>query len=241
MQLRDYPLKPRGILIPGNVEIIVRNERGKREPKHCRHEHNIWVNLGREYLARVVAPNSTLSDHYAETGPSSREFIKYMGVGIGGESQTHPSAYLSPLKDDYPPADLSGIPGNAGNQFSDEDLTVQYLERPVRCNLDSDPNTWLEPVSTPVTFLNSSKTLRLDHLFTVTDVNTARVPNYSIVPLSEVGLFLATEDPDAGNVYDSGAPNYVGAGRQRLVAYNTFEAIPKTVSFSLEIRWELRF
>jgi hypothetical protein len=238
MKMRDYPLKPRGVLIPGNVEIIVRDN-GKRVPKHCRHEHNIWVNLGREYLARVVAPNDLLTDHNVETGPSNREFIKYMGVGIGGDSQTHPSAYISPLSTDYPPADVSGVPGHPGNQFSDEDLTVQYLERPVKIN--EVTNQWMEAVSTPVVFLNSSMTLRLDHLFTITDINTACVPNYTIVPLSEVGLFLSTQDPDALNVYDPGAPNQVGAGRQRLLAYNTFEAIPKTVSFSLEIRWELRF
>lgn len=239
MRLRDYPLRPRGILIPGNVEIIARDDRGKRVSKHCRHEHNIWVNLGREYLARVVAPNNALTDHNVETGPSSREFIKYMGVGIGGDTQTHPSAYIAPLSTDYPPADISGAPGGPGNQFSDEDLTVAYLERPVKIN--ETTYQWLEMVATPVVFLNSSKTLRLDHLFTVTDINTARTPNYTIVPLSEVGLFLQTQNPDASNVYDPGAPNYVGAGRQRLVAYNTFEAIPKTVSFSLEIRWELRF
>jgi hypothetical protein len=237
MKLRDYPLRPRGLLIPGNVEIIVR-ERGKRVLKHCRHEHNIWVNLGREYLARVIAPNNALDDHWAEP---PREFIKWMGVGIGGASQTHPSAYIDPLKTDYPPADASGLPGQPGNQQTDDDLTVINLERPVRINLESDPNTWLEPVATPVVFLDSSKTLRLDHLFEQTDVNNGSIPAYTIVPLAEVGLFLSIEDPDAANVYDSGAPNYVGAGRQKLVAYNTFEAIPKTVAFTLEIRWELRF
>lgn len=237
MRLRDYPLKPRGITIPGNVEIIVR-ERGKRAPKHCRHEHNIYVDLGREYLARVIAPNDALDDHNVEP---PREFIKYMGVGIGGDSQIYPSAYLPPLSTDYPPADASGLPGQPGNQFSDEDLTVQYLERPVRINLEASPNTWLEPVATPVVFLNSSKTVRLDHLFETPDINNARIPAYTVVPLSEVGLFLAPEDPDALNVYDSGAPNHVGAGRQNLVAYNTFEPIPKTIAFSLEIRWELRF
>jgi hypothetical protein len=237
MKLRDYPLKPRGMMIPGNVWITVR-ERGKRVLKHCRHEHNIWVDLGREYLARVVAPNDLLSDHNVEP---PREFIKYMGVGIGGSSQTHPAAYITPLSTDYPPADPGGVPGQPGNQFTDDDLTVQTLERPVRVNLEADPNTWMEPVATPVVFLNSSKTVRFDHLFEPPDINNARIPAYTIVPLSEVGLFLATENPDAGNVYDSGAPNWVGAGRQKLVAYNTYEAIPKTISFSLEIRWELRF
>jgi len=241
MRVRDYPLKPKGLLIPGNVEIITR-EGGKRVMKHCRHEHNIWVDLGREYLARVVSPNAALTDHNVEgINPGDREFIKYMGVGIGGESQTHPSAYLTPLSTDYPPADVLGIPGQPGNMYSDEDLTVTTLERPVRTNLEISANTWLVPVATPIVFLNNSKTVRFDHLFQTVDVNNSSIPAYTIVPLSEVGLFLATQDPEAGNVYDGGAPNKIGAGRQSLVAYNTFEAIPKTTSFSLEIRWELRF
>lgn len=240
MKLRDYPLKPKGLWIPANVTITAR-ERGKIVPRHCRHSHNIWVDLGREYLARVVAPNTALDDHYAESA-GTREFIKYMGVGIGGDSQTHPSAYASPLSTDYPPADPSGVPGNPGNDQSDDDLTVTHLERPVKINLDASPNTWLAPVITPVTFLDSSRTVRFDHLFDTTDVNEANIPSYSVVPLSEVGLFIATQDPESANVYDAGnPPTYVGAGRQQLVAYNTFEAIPKTTSFSLEIRWELRF
>jgi hypothetical protein len=237
MKFRDYPLRPGGLTIPGNLWIDVR-ERGKLVKKHCRHEHNIWVDLGREYLARVVSPNTAADDHYAEP---PREFIKYMGVGIGGDSNTSPYAYTTPLSTDYPPADVSGLPGQAGNQFTDDDLTVQTLERPVRINLEADPNTWLEPVLSPPTFLNNSRTVRFDHLFEPPDINNGQIPAYTVVPLSEVGLFLSTEDPDAANVYDPGAPNQVGAGRQNLVAYNTFEAIPKTTSFSLEIRWELRF
>lgn len=237
MKLRDYPLRQRGMLIPGNVEIIVR-ERGKRVMKHCRHEHNIWVNLGREYLARVIAPNAALDNHYNEPPV---EFVKYMGFGIGGSSQNNVLAYQPSMSTDYPPADPSGTPGFAGNQFADDDLTVQTLERPVRVYIDSDPNTWLIPVNAPPTFLNDSKTVRFDALLTQVAVNQARIPSYPVVPLSEVGLFLSVEDPDSSDVYDPGAPNYVGAGRQNLVAYNTYEPIPKTISFTLEVRWELRF
>jgi hypothetical protein len=236
---RDYPIRKPGSLVPmnGNVWYTARDERGKRIPKYCRHEHNIWVDLGREYLARVVAPNDTHTDHNQEP---PREFIAYMGVGIGGDSQTHPLAYTDPLKTDYPPADPSGAPGGTGNQQTDEDLTVTYLERPVKVNLSSP--IWIVPVATPVAFLSASKTVRFDYLYTVDAINTARIPDYPVVPLSECGLFLVTQDPDAANVYDTGnPPTMVGAGRQLVVAYNTFEPIPKTISFSLEIRWELRF
>lgn len=233
MQLRDYPLKPKGMIIPGNVEVIVR-ERGKRVPQHCRHDHNIWVDLGREYLARVIAPNVGATDHYAEP---PREFVQYMGVGIGGDSQVHPSAYQSPLKDDYPPATGSS-PGADGNMQSDDDLTITYLERPVK--IDAVSPLWLDDVVQPPTFLNSNRTLRLDRLFTEPELNS--VGPYTVVPVSEIGLFLGTQDPAAANVYDvSNPPSMVGAGRQTLLAYNTFEPIPKTISFTFEVRWELRF
>jgi hypothetical protein len=232
MQLRDYPLKRNGLLIPGNVLIIVR-ERGKRVLKHCRHEHNIWVDLGREYLARVIAPNPGFSDHIAEP---PREFIRYMGVGIGGDSQHHPAAYTAPLSTAYPPATGSS-PGGAGNQFSDDDLTVPTLERPVLFSVSD----WLADIANPPTYPIST-TLRCDRLFNTADINS--VGPYTTVPLSEVGLFLATQNAGEayGNVYDlSNPPTMIGAGRQTLLAYNTFEAIPKTTSFSLEIQWELRF
>lgn len=237
MKLRDYPLKPTGMLVPANVEIIAR-ERGKRMPKHCRHSHNIWVDLGREFIARVIAPNDDLNDHWGESA-GNREYIQYMGVGIGGDSQWHSSAWASPLKDDYPPGLGAGL---VGNLQTDDSLAVTMLERPVALNITGGSEVWLGNVKTPVTFLNDSKTLRLDRLFTETECNLeGGLGPYTIVPLSEVALFLSKEDASASNVYDgSNPPTMVGAGRQTVVSYNTFEAIPKTVSFSLEVRWELR-
>lgn len=230
MRFREYPIGKGALTIPANVDIIVR-ERGKIVPKHCRSDHNIWVDLGREYLARVIAPNTALTDHYAEP---PREFVACMGFGIGGDSQSDANAYTSPLKDDYPP----GIgQGSTGNQQSDEVTTVTTLERPVKINVASP--IWLDSVVTPVVFSTSTR-VRFDHVLSDPDVNS--VGPYTIVPLSEVGLFLSTQDEDAVNVYDAlNPPTYVGAGRQTLVAYNTFAPIPKTASFSLEVRWELRF
>jgi len=236
MDFYDRPLISKsGLLIPANISIVVR-ERGKRVPQHCRDDHNIWVDLGREYLPRVISPNTGFTDHYAES-PSMREFVQFMGVGIGGESQRHPAAYTIPLSTDYPPATGSS-PGGWGNKQSDEDLTVTTLERPVEINPTSP--IWMDNIVTPVTYLNSGRTVRYDHLFTETMINS--VGPYTVVPLSEIGLFLGTQDKDAVNVYDvSNPPTMVGAGRQTLLAYNTFESIPKTISFSLEVRWELRF
>jgi hypothetical protein len=234
MNLIDRPLVNKGgLLIPANVSIVVR-ERGKRVPQHCREDHNIWVDLGREYLARVISPNVGFTNHDVEPPV---EVVQFMGIGIGGESQWHPAAYIAPLMNDYPPA-TGAAPGGWGNKQTDEDPLVTTLERPVKLNIASP--IWLDNIVTPVTYLNSGKTVRYDHLFDETVINS--VGPYTVVPLSEIGLFLSTRDKDAANVYDlSNPPTMVGAGRQTLLAYNTFEAIPKTVSFSLEVRWELRF
>lgn len=240
MIFRDYPLTRKGMLIPANVEIIAR-ERGKRVPKHCRHSHNIWVDLGREYLPRVIAPNDTFTDHHSEgVSPGDREFIQYMGLGCGGDSQWHYSAYEAPISDDYPPGNAQG---STGNMYSDEDLTVTTLERPVAITRSGIDPVWLGEVATPVEFLNNSKTLRVKRLFTEPECNNdGGLGPYTIVPLSEIGLFLSTALPITADVFDTGnPPTMIGSGRQTLVAYNTFESIPKTLSFSLEVRWELRF
>lgn len=122
--------------------------------------------------------------------------------------------------------------------YTDEELGITTLERPVKIN--PVPPTWLDNVVQPPTFLNADKTVRFDHLFDFPEINS--VGPYTIVPLSEIGLFLSTADPEAFNVYDPlNMPSMIGPGRQLLVAYNTFASIPKTVAFSLEIRWELRF
>lgn len=222
------------LLKPYNVKVTT-YERGKRVPKYCYEEHNIWVNSGREYLARVVAPNSGLTDHYNEP---PREFVAYMGVGIGGSRQTNSAAYTAPLSADYPPADAGGAPGNTGNQQVDTLLTVSQLERPVKIKASSP--IWLAAVATPVVFSNSNRTVSFTRVFSETDINLSGT--YSVVPVSELALFLSTQDPDAANVYDvSNTPSMIGAGRQTLVAYKTIIPIPKTSAFSFVTEWELRF
>jgi len=243
--LVDHPLKgAQGPDALANFTAIVR-ERGKIVPRHCRHNHNIWVTLGREYLARVIAPNTAKDDHYAETGPANREFIKYMGLGIGGTSQTHPSAYLTPLSVDYPPA--TGVaPGGAGNKYTDSDLTVKNLERPVALSWGVTNELWLGEVSTPVDFPLAT-TLLLRRLFTAPEINQVLEPglphNYTVVPVAEAALFLSTQPDEAAKVtvYDVGAPDWIPVSRQDALAYNTFEPIPLTTAFELELRWELRF
>lgn len=242
--LVDYPLQDgRNPDALANFTAIVR-ERGKIVPRYCRQNHNIWVTLGREYLARVIAPNTAKDNHYAETPPANKEFLLYMGLGIGGTSQTHPMAYQAPLSTDYPPA-TGAAPGGEGNLYTDSDLTVKNLERPVALSWGTSDEVWLGEVNTPVTFPIAT-TLKLVRLFTTTDINQVLEPgsphNYTVVPVSEAGLFLSTQAAELArtSVYNASSP-YIPTSRQDCLAYNTFDPIPLTTAFEMELRWELRF
>jgi hypothetical protein len=186
-------------------------------------------------LARVISPNAGLTDHNAEP---PREFVSFVGFGIGGFRQTNSYAYSSPLKDDYPPAALNGLPGSDGNMQEDTTLTVSQLERPVKINATSP--IWLGPVATPVVFSNSNRTVKFTYVLSESAINA--VGPYSVVPISEIALFLSTQDKDATNVYDlTNTPSMVGAGRPICVAYKAIVPVPKTAAFSNILEWELRF
>jgi len=248
--LADRPLGgKRGVEVArANVEIVVR-ERGKKLPQHCRSDHNIWVTLGREYLAQVTAGDATFTEHYGEAA-GTRRFVQYMGLGIGGIYQTNPAAYMAPLSTDYPPADLSGVPGLDGNKFTGSDLSVATLERPVAlAEVAAGPPAvlrWLAEVGS-VSFPIPT-TQKVTRAFAAAELNTIGATVYPIVPVSESGLFLSYRGPGSalhecewGLVYDMGMPGCIAVTRHPLVAYNPFEPIPVTVTFELELRWELRY
>jgi hypothetical protein len=189
-------------------------ERGKIVARRV--GHNIWVDLGRTYLASLIS--------YASFGPDTAEQnnrIKYMGLGIGGTRQTSLSvANSSPMSDAYP--------GN--NTQTDTDPTVTTLERPVRVSgTTTDPpydagDVWLGRVQAPV--IHSPSTVALfRRVFTSAEVSYS---TFLAVPLSEVGLFTAAANP-------TGVPN------NTFVAYDTFDTLTKTAAFELQVDWEIRF
>lgn len=216
-----------------NVRITAR-ERGKRVPQLCREGHNIWVNQGRQYLAEVISPlNGSFAAHYND---SPVRFVRYMGLGIGGDSQTAtiPAAFDT----DYP----------GQNIYDDETITVAYLERPVKVSgtagVGSSAGVWMNSVTAPPTFSGSPVTkVEFDTLFDTADLHLSGA--YPSVPVSEIGLFLSSEEPSrtSEEVYDYlTAPAYINAStRQKLIAYNTFDTITKTVSVALEVHWEISF
>lgn len=197
------------IEVKANVKIIAR-ERGKIVD--VREVHNIFTNLGGEYVVDLF-------------GGSSSETVQYMGVGIGSDEQTINIASVYPSLD-------STYPGQ--NVFSDDDPTITVLERPVQITA----GTWM---IAPTASEPDSKTYRLTYLFSGTEINMSGA--YPIVPISESGLHLSSENP-ASNAYTGGtAPDYIGPARltdQRVIAYNGFAPVSKGAGVTIEVRWELR-
>jgi hypothetical protein len=200
------------IEVKQNVHLVAR-ERGKIVAR--RDGHNIWVNLGREYLASLIAYSS-----FTPVTPERDDRIRYMGVGIGGTRQLALAvANAVPL--------ITAYPGS--NAQTDTDPTVTTLERPVRITGSSDPypgqgaDVWVGQVQAPATHGTATE-VTFKRLFTTLEVS---YNPFLSVPLSEVGLFTGSADV---NVYNN-----------LLVAYDTFDTLSKTDAFELEIDWTVRF
>ena len=200
------------IEVKSNIELTLR-ERGKIKAR--RTGHNIWVNLGSEYLAELISLQS-----YSPDTPYTDYRIKYFGLGIGGSAQKALDVA------NYPP--ISG-PYVGTNGQTDTDPTISTLERPVRVSGSPSAypgvsgDAWLGLIgsSDPITVPGQSTFRRT---FTQAEVNYS---SFVSVPLSEIGLFTSGADPE----------NY----QNLLVAYHTFDTLSKTAAFSLEVVWTIRF
>lgn len=224
MILRDI------IQVKSNVFITAR-ERGKRIPKLCRASHNVYVNLGRQFLAEVISPLAGF------TGRVNDSMVQYMGMGIGGDEQTIGIATTYPTLNSH-------YPGQ--NIYSDLVTAVTWLERPVKVSgtagTGASPGVWLNQVVAPPD-LTGVTTVEFEALFADSEMHLAGA--YPAVPLSEVGLFLSSETAsrNSNEVYDYiSAPDYINTStRQQLIAYNAFAPLTKTPTVSLEIHWQLQF
>lgn len=193
--------------------IITARERGKIVAR--REGHNIWLNLGREYLAQLIA--------YASFGPDvpvRDDRVKYMGLGIGGSRQLALGvANADPLLTAYPGTNLQ----------TDSDPGVVTLERPVRLTGGTTPypgigtDTWLGQVAAPVVHPVATQT-KFIRTFSSSEISYG---TFLSVPICEVMMFSASADP---TVY-----NNTG------IAYDTFDTISKTAAFELEVDWTIRF
>lgn len=197
-----------------NLELTMR-ERGKLVCAPQRRIHNIWLNLGREYLASLIAYSS-----FSPLTPERNDRIRYMGLGIGGSRQ------LAPGTANTPPV-ASAYPGS--NAQVDTDPNVLRLERPVRVSGSSTAypgsasDVWLGQVQAPPQHPTTTSTT-FRRLFGLLEVSY--LP-FQSVPLSEVGLFTDAANP---NIYNN-----------TMVAYDTFDTLSKTDAFELEVAWTIRF
>ena len=202
------------IEVKQNLKIIAR-ERGKIVER--REGHNIFLNLGREWLARLISYTS-----FSPLTPEDDNRIRYMGFGIGGSRQLAPgTANVSPLVDGYP----------GTNGQTDTDPTVTTLERPVRISGSSVTypglagDIWLGQVQ-PVTSASHGTAWEVTFVRLFTQEELSYLP-YLTVPLSEIMLFTNAADPGY----------YLGTG----MAYDTFDTLSKTVAFELQVEWTIRF
>ncbi len=201
--------------VKNNLRITAR-ERGKIVQR--RDGHNIWVDLGREYLASLIALVS-----YGPDTPERNDRIKYIGFGIGGTRQIAPGvANAAPMSVAYPGTNLQ----------TDTDPSVTTLERPVRVSgtttSPSSPynpaDVWLGTIQAPPIH-NTPTQATFRRLFTQTEVSYS---TFATVPLSEVMLFTSAANP-------------VGVPLNTGVAYDTFDTISKTGALELEVEWTVRF
>lgn len=206
------------IEVRSNLELTFR-ERGKVVTR--RKGHNIWLNLGREYLAKLIS----YSAYGAPGTPEEDMRIRYMGLGIGGSRQ------LAPAFADSDPL-LTAYPG--GHDQTDTDPTVTQLQRPVRISGGSTPpggyqltDVWLGQCQTPTHPTATQTNFR--RVFAEDEVSYAP---FLTVPLSEVMLFTN------GTLYNA---NYVNQYDNTGIAYDTFDSINKTNAFTLEVSWTIRF
>jgi hypothetical protein len=198
--------------VKSNLSLTLR-ERGKIVAR--REGHNIWLDLGREYLASLLAYRSM-----NPLTPERDDRIRYMGLGIGGNRQTSLAvANGPPVGTAYPGSNLQ----------TDTDPRVTRVERPVRVAGSSDPypgrggDVWLAQVQAPAAHPIATH-VTFKRLFTQLDVSY--LPFLS-VPLSEIALYTSAADP--GSFANTG------------VAYDTFDTLSKTDAFELEVDWTVRF
>ncbi len=196
-----------------NNLVLTARERGKIVAR--REGHNIWLNLGREYLAQLLSYSS-----FSPVTPTRNDRIRYMGLGIGGTRQLALGvANAAPLAAAYP----------GTNTQTDTDPSVTVLERPVRVSGSNETppypanDVWLGQIQAPPQMRTPTE-VTFSRLFS--DMEISYSP-YLTVPLSEVMLFSGNADPN----------RYNNPG----IAYDTFDTISKTSSFDLEISWTVRF
>lgn len=199
------------IEVKSNLKMIAR-ERGKIIAR--REGHNIWLDLGREYIAQLIAFQS-----FGPDVPVRNDRIKYMGFGIGGTAQIAlPTANSAPISPPYTGTNLQ----------DDATPIVTTLERPVRVSGSTGGypglagDQWVGLIQAPPDLSGGTEVV-FHRVFTESEVSYGP---FVVVPISEVMLFTSAADPE----------NYQNTG----VAYETIATLAKTSAIAIEIEWTIR-
>jgi len=211
------------IQVKSNLFLTAR-ERGKIVARRA--GHNIWVNLGREYLASLICYTSVPALPATEpVVPEEDRRIRYMGFGIGGTRQLNLSiANSAPMSTMYP----------GTNAQTDTDPTVTVLERPVRFSSVGSPigppyastDVWLGQLTAPVTH-NTATSSTFTRLLLSTEISYGTM---TTVPISEVALFLHSDNA-----------TYINTPNNTFLAYDTFDTLLKTAAIEIETDWTISF
>lgn len=216
--------------------LITARERGKIVAR--REGHNIFVDLGRQWLAELISLLTTDPDV-----PDRIDLIKYMGFGIGGNEQTLPGEVTSaPLVTAYPVgSDPNVTTGFEHNEtFPLKPLgsgggVIETLEVPVRIaggvtTYPGDPgDQWLSTPSPPDFIIaHPSPTETNYHARFDAGAGDFLYGPFTRMPLSEAGLFLSSV-------------SHLGTPFNPLVAYHTFDTILLSPEIELEVVWTVRF
>jgi len=199
--------------------------------------HNIFLNLGREWLPKLISysalPAGAPPPPLPVT-PAEDRRVRYMGLGIGGTRQLALAVANATPLGAAPPAPAGHYPGT--NLQTDTDPTVIRLERPVRLTSpvpaapDPPPynaaDVWLGQVQAPAVYPTTTS-VKFVRVFTELEISYGP---FLTVPLSEIGLFL----------HDTSA-TYVNQPNNTCVAYDTFDSLSKTNAFALEVDWTIKF
>ena len=218
MNFRD-PIEPEVNLAISIVRDGVRYQHHK--------SHNIFLDNGREYLSKVISA-SNYSDINGTRG--SQQVIQYIGFGIGGTRQTSADAGAAPLSDAWNGAGAEPRGYGGSNLQTDIVPALSSLERPVR--VSAAPDTWLSEAG--ASYPDATSALFTAE-FSSTDINIDGL--YASVPLSEIGLYLS----DANPLLPNGVVGTYPTVAEHMIAYDTFNPIPKTGQFSIIVDWMLRF
>lgn len=221
---------PIKLAVESNVRLRLIDKDGRVEEE--REGHNIFLNYGREWLSELIALDTSYTTF-------RNDRVRYMAYGIGGTSQSVPTATINTMQPGAHPAWGTAFAGAGVNPTqTDTNPTVTGLEWPVVIR-EPTPGVadYYDDISAPATF-SGTGIVRFTSVLGYDEVSySGTLGTFTSVPLSEVGLF--TESVSAQTAVPWNA-TVAPAGERFMVAYHTFDTLSKTSSFVLQTDWEIR-